>query len=119
METPDPREAVAKWEIQLRKGVLELVILLSLREREQYGFELITGIAKRAALDLPEGTIYPLLLRLSRDALVTSRLAAGDGGAPRKYYSLTPRGRTVLSAMVRSWTELSFSVQRLVAGVAL
>lgn len=119
MSLGDPAESVAKWEIQLRKGVLEMVILLALREREQYGFELITGIAQRASLDLPEGTIYPLLLRLLKDALVTSRMGAGDGGAPRKYYSLTPRGHTVLGAMIRSWTELSFSVQRLVTGATL
>jgi len=119
MDMTELSNTVAKWEIQLRKGVLELVILLSLREREQYGFELISGIAKRASLELPEGTIYPLLLRLSKDALVTTRSGAGDGGAPRKYYSLTPRGQTILSAMIRSWTELSFSVQRLVTGATL
>lgn len=109
---------IAKWEVQLRKGVLELVVMLSLREREQYGFELINGVAKRASLDLPEGTLYPLMLRLSAENLVSSRMEPGDGRAPRKYYALTPHGREVLSAMIRSWTELSFSVQRMVAGAA-
>ena len=42
-------DPVGNWEIQLRKGVLEFVILLSLSEREQYGFELISGVAKRTA----------------------------------------------------------------------
>ncbi len=111
-------ETVAKWEIQLRKGVLELIVMMSLREREQYGFELIGGVARRASLDLPEGTLYPLMLRLANEQLVTSRTAPGEGGAARKYYSLTPRGLQVLSAMIGSWTELSFSVQRMVAGAA-
>lgn len=109
-------EAIGKWEVQLRKGVLEFVILLSLRDKEQYGFELISGIAKRASLDLPEGTLYPLLLRLSKDALVASRLAEGEGGAPRKYYTLTPQGRAMLGAMIQSWTALTGSVQQMLVG---
>ena len=111
-------EAIGKWEVQLRKGVLEFVILLSLSEREQYGFELITGVAKRASLDVPEGTLYPLLLRLSKDALVASRLAEGEGGAPRKYYILTAHGRAMLGGMTRSWSKLSASVQQMIDGAA-
>lgn len=106
-------DAIARWEVQLRKGVLEFVILLSLHEREQYGFELISGIARRAAIDVPEGTLYPLLLRLAKDGLIASRLAGGDGGAPRKYYALTDPGRALLQAMIPSWTTLAASVDRL------
>ena len=109
-------KAIERWGVQLRKGVLEFVILLSLREREQYGFELITGVAKRASLDVPEGTIYPLLLRLSKDKLVASRLAEGEGGAPRKYYRLTPHGAAMLEAMTRSWSDLGASVQHMLVG---
>lgn len=109
-------EAIERWHVQLRKGVLEFVILLSLRKKEQYGFELMSSIAKRASLEVPEGTIYPLLLRLSKDALVTTRLAEGEGGAPRKYYQLTPHGRSMLKAMTRSWSGLSASVQQMLVG---
>ena len=110
------REAIERWGIQLRKGVLEYVILLSLREKEQYGFELMSGIAKRASLDVPEGTIYPLLLRLSKEELVESRLAEGEGGAPRKYYRLTPHGRSMLEAMTKAWSDLTASVQQMLVG---
>lgn len=109
----EPHEGLERWGVQLRKGVLEFVVLLSLRGREQYGFELIGGIRERASLDLPEGTIYPLLLRLSKDGLVASRLADGGGGAARKYYRLTPRGAAMLGAMTRSWDGLSASVGRM------
>lgn len=108
-------DSVARWETQLRKGVLEMVILLALREREKYGFELISGIAERSSLELSEGTIYPLLLRLAKDDLIQSRLAQGDGGAPRKYYSVTPRGRRMLEAMTAGWAKLVASVDALTA----
>jgi PadR family transcriptional regulator PadR len=111
-------DAIARWEVQLRKGVLEFVILLSLAEREQYGFELISGIAKRASLEVPEGTLYPLMLRLAKDDLIASRLAEGEGGAPRKYYRLTPQGQAILAAMRPSWARLDASVQQMIDGVS-
>ena len=117
-ESDDARDAIGRWEIQLRKGVLEFVILLSLGEREQYGFELISGIAGRAAIDVPEGTLYPLLLRLAKDGLISFRLAEGDGGAPRKYYALTVQGRDLLRGMIPSWSKLAASVDRLLPGVS-
>lgn len=110
--------AFGRWEVQLRKGVLEFSVLLSLRQREQYGFELISGLALRASLDLPEGTLYPLLLRMAKDGLISSRLGAGDGGAPRKYYSLTGHGRELLGEMIPAWTRLAVSVDQLITGTA-
>jgi len=115
----EPIDVIAKWEVQLRKGVLEFIILLSLNEREQYGFELISGIAERAAINVPEGTLYPLLLRLQKEELISSRLAEGDGGAPRKYYTLTPQGRGLLQAMIPTWSKLTISVDRLLHGAAV
>lgn len=117
-QSSESHEAVERWEVQLRKGVLELVILASLGEREQYGFELISGLAERASLDLPEGTLYPLMLRLAKDGLVSSRLSAGDGGAQRKYYALTDLGRALLQDMIPSWAKLSASVDSLLTGVS-
>ena len=117
-QSDESQDAVSRWEVQLRKGVLEFVILLSLNEREQYGFELISGIAKRATIDVPEGTLYPLLLRLAKDELISSRLAEGDGGAPRKYYSLTIYGRALLRGMIPSWSKLAASVDRLLPGAS-
>lgn len=114
----DSHDAIGRWEVQLRKGVLEFVILLSLGEREQYGFELISGIAKRAAIDVPEGTLYPLLLRLAKDGLISSRLAEGDGGAPRKYYALTVQGQALLRGMIPAWSKLAASVDRLLPGAS-
>lgn len=106
-------DAIARWEVQVRKGVLEFVILLSLDAREHYGFELIAGIARRTDLVLPEGTLYPLLLRLAKDGLIAARAASGEGGPPRKYYALTPQGRTLLAGMKGSWGRLTASVDRL------
>lgn len=112
----DSDDPTARWEVQLRKGVLEFVILLSLREREHYGFELVQTLTESARIDVPEGTIYPLLLRLAKDGLIQSELRQGEGGAPRKYYTLSPQGRKILEAMIPRWRLLSSSVDRLLDG---
>lgn len=108
--TVDP-ELYEKWTVQLRKGVLELILLAALAEQPRYGFELIGTIRKKAELEMPEGTIYPLLLRLDKDGMIRADWAEGEGGARRKYYGLTPRGEAMLARMVTGWKKLSASVE--------
>ena len=50
---------------QFKKGVLELIVLESVRNRDMYGYELVTEVSK--VIDVNEGTIYPLLKRLTNE----------------------------------------------------
>lgn len=50
--------------IQLKKGVMEIVVLSMLRRRDFYGYELVSEISKY--IEMSEGTIYPLLNRFKR-----------------------------------------------------
>lgn len=110
---PRPEATTRRWEVQVRKGVLELIILLSLRKHERYGYELITVVTGAMDFELTEGTIYPLLSRLHKDGLLTARWVEMPGGVPRKYYRLSERGRDALGAMQTSWIRLTYAVQRL------
>ena len=110
----DAKAVTDRWRTQVKKGVLEFIILLRLRGADQYGYELITEIKRAMQLDVSEGTVYPLLARLGKDGLVTAYWQEGDG-VPRKYYRLTDQGRKVLRTMQDSWLELTFAVQRLIA----
>lgn len=103
----------AKWEIQVRKGVLELVVLLAVRDREQYGYELITVITRALEFEMSEGTVYPLLSRLLKEGLVAARWVESEGTVPRKYYRLTDAGAEALDAMQQSWTILTQAIDRL------
>jgi hypothetical protein len=60
---------------QLRRGVLEYCVLALLREQERYGFELVRSLSAVDGLVTSEGTIYPLLTRLRKEALVDHVLA--------------------------------------------
>lgn len=94
---------------QLRRGVLEHCVLALLEHEERYGYDLVTELSE-AGLVASEGTIYPLLSRLRKDALVQTSWRESPAGPPRRYYSLTREGHRALAEFRTSWDELKLSV---------
>jgi PadR family transcriptional regulator, regulatory protein PadR len=88
------------WKTQIRKGYLELCILMLIRTHARlYGFEILERLSK-SDLDVKEGTLYPLLNRMAADGLLGSTWETENlKGHPRKFYSLTKTGEKVLSEM--------------------
>ena len=113
----DP-EAGDKWEVQLRKGCLELAILAALWDGKQYGLEILRRLESDSDLIVSEGTVYPLLSRLKVLGLVRSEWVESDAGHPRKYYALTPAGKQRVREMAGMWTRFSSSMSRLLAPLA-
>jgi len=95
-----------EWGAQLRRGVLELCILAIIGREPSYGYQIVTRMASAPQLASGEGTIYPLLRRLKRDALVETFWQESASGPPRQYYRLTAKGRTALRAMRGDWAAL-------------
>jgi len=107
-------QGIRNWEIQLRKGCLELAILASLAPGRLYGLEILRRLAERGLI-VPEGTIYPLLSRLKHEGWVDSEWVTAEAGHPRKYYRLTPAGRHRAMQMARAWAGFAASLDRLLA----
>src|SRR6202034_833144 len=112
----DP-ETADKWEVQLRKGCLELAILASLWDGKLYGLEILRRLESDSDLIVSEGTVYPLLSRLKALRLVQSEWVESDAGHPRKYYALTPAGRQRAREMAGMWSRFSHSMTRLLAPI--
>lgn len=115
-----PQEAgspIQKWEVQLRKGCLDLAILSALWSGRLYGLEIVRRLADGSSLVIPEGTVYPLLSRLKAEGWVQSEWVEAEAGHPRKYYSLTAAGRRHAQEMARAWSRFSASLDRLVTPV--
>ena len=108
-------DSVDKWEVQLRKGCLELAILAALWDGKLYGLEILRRLESASDLIVSEGTVYPLLSRLKALGLVESEWVESDAGHPRKYYALTPAGRLRGREMAAMWTRFSASMSRLLA----
>jgi PadR family transcriptional regulator PadR len=116
-DTTNP-EPVDKWEVQLRKGCLELAILAALWEGKLYGLEILRRLESDSDLVVSEGTVYPLLSRLKVLGLVGSEWVESEAGHPRKYYSLTSAGKQRAREMAGMWERFSTSMGKLVAPLA-
>jgi PadR family transcriptional regulator len=103
---------VAAWRSQLRKGTLELAVLLLLRNQRRYGLELVE-ILNEAGLGISEGSVYPLLARLKAEKKVVTEWVEEKEGHAHKYYQLTARGRDVCAALLQAFRESVVSLERL------
>ena len=97
---------------QMRKGVLEYCILSILDKQEAYASSIIETL-KSAGLIVVEGTLYPLLIRLKNQGSLTYRWEESPQGPPRKYYCISEDGRSLLSAMDASWSDLVETIKTL------
>lgn len=113
----DASESLDKWEVQLRKGSLELAVLAVIGSRSCYGLEVMSELAEVGGLDVPEGTLYPLLNRMRHRGWLDSEWVESDGGHPRKYYRMTAQGRQQLVGRARAWARISASMDSLLKSV--
>lgn len=97
---------------QMRKGFLEYCILSILSKKDAYPSSLINEL-KAANMIVVEGTLYPLLIREKNQGLLTYRWEESPQGPPRKYYSITEKGRETLLDLDKAWSELSETINQL------
>jgi PadR family transcriptional regulator PadR len=102
-------------ETQMRKGMLVYCVLLLCKDGKVYSSEIIQRL-RAAELIVVEGTLYPLLSRLSRDKLLAYEWQESEQGPPRKYYWLTDEGKTVLAELQKTYQRLSASINSLEKG---
>ncbi len=94
----------------MRKGALEYCVLALLEPEATYGFEIVRKLAEVDGLLTSEGTIYPLLARLKKEALVETEWHESRQGPPRKYYRLSVQGRKALGDFRQQWTRFRDAV---------
>lgn len=97
--------------IQFKKGVLELCVLALLTGKDRYGYELVHRISEN--IDIAEGTIYPLLRRLTLEGYFETYLQESAEGPPRKYYRLSEKGHQYAEALRAEWLDFVGGVNRL------
>jgi PadR family transcriptional regulator PadR len=98
--------------VQFKKGVLELCVLVMLDKKDRYGYELVQKISSQ--IEISEGSIYPILRRLTNEEYFTTYLQESTEGPSRKYYRLTDKGRTYLYELITEWNEFASGVNQLI-----
>ena len=102
----DERRGIVR---ELKRGSLELIVLHLLAPGEAYGYEIVSKLTAQTngALEVTDGTLYPVLYRLERAGYVEIRWETPDRGVPRKYYRLTPAGQEELARLREEWTSFA------------
>ena len=112
MNQDDFQKSLDNAEAQMRKGVLEFAILLVIAKGKIFAGEIIARLLE-ARLVVVEGTIYPLLSRLKNSGLLDYDWEESKAGPPRKYYSLTDKGKNFLTDYEKQWQALERAINDL------
>ena len=96
----------------IRKGLLEFLILKIISAHELYVADMLERLST-TEFATQEGTLYPLLSKLRRDGLVDYTWQESDAGPPRKYYTLTAKGRAQLTELNEYWKAINTTITQL------
>lgn len=100
------------------RGHTETIILRILSEGDSYGYEITKQITElgEGLLDVKDATIYTAFRRMEYDGLLATYWGDGVGGARRRYYSITDKGRTVLAESLEEWKTVMRILNNLITG---
>ena len=105
---------------ELKRGVLDLVLLAILSEGPRYGYEIVTTIVEQTQglLEVKDGTLYPILYRLEAAGFVEAYWESPDTtqgrGMPRKYYRMTDAGRAQYGTLVAQWQTFVRAISQII-----
>ena len=105
-----------KYERQMKKGVLDMLVLKLLRSEAKYGYQIIQEMKEKSGETflLKDGTLYPILYRLEDEPLVVSKWSEAEGKqVPRKYYEITEAGQKALDEIEVVWKRISDGISRI------
>ena len=97
---------------QMRKGILEYCILSIISRTDAYASAIISEL-KEAQMIVVEGTLYPILTRQKNQGLLSYRWEESPQGPPRKYYTITQKGRDFLAQLDIAWSEFVDQIEHI------
>jgi PadR family transcriptional regulator PadR len=96
----------------IRRGLLEFSVLTVISRGDVYSADIL-GALENTEFKTQEGTLYPLLSKLRRESLLDYSWKESETGPPRKYYSLTDKGKDRLSDLKKYWEEITKTIKNL------
>jgi len=98
---------------EMLKGVLEGCVLEIISREETYGYEITRRLNALGFTDVVEGTVYTILVRLEKNALVDIEKKPSDMGPPRKFYALNEKGREEQRRFWEKWNYVASKLNQL------
>ena len=102
--------------VQFKKGVLTLCVLVLTANKDRYGYEIVRDISEKFLIS--EGSIYPLLRRLTKEGYFSTYLVESSEGPPRKYYRLTEQGKEYMLELLKEWSIFFKGVNKIIEEAA-
>lgn len=96
------------------KGVIDGVILHIIKNNETYGYEIVEELKRNGFYTMTEGTVYPILQRLTKKGYILAGYKKSEIGPRRKYYYITAKGSEYLSTFYESYQELNQAVYKII-----
>ncbi len=99
---------------ELLQGTLDMLVLRTLQAGPLHGW----GISQRIqqisedVLRVNQGSLYPALVRLTREAWIEGEWGTSDNNRRAKFYRLTRAGRKRLEQETANWARLASAVGR-------
>ena len=90
-------------DIQMKRGLLDVCVLASIKNEESYGYQIIKDVSPY--IEISESTLYPILRRLESAQLLSVRTAEHNGRL-RKYYKITELGMERINEFKQEWAEM-------------
>lgn len=101
-------------ESQMLKGVIEGVILHIIKNNETYGYEIVEELKRSGFYTMTEGTVYPILQRMTKKGYILASYKKSEIGPRRKYYYISKNGEEYLANFYQSFKELNQAVENVI-----
>lgn len=98
---------IDNWDVQMKKGILLLLVLNIISRKGCYGKQIIDIIENETGIKMADGTLYPILKKLKSENHVVTKWITNDDETPKKYYYLTGKGGITLREMNQRWFNAS------------
>lgn len=92
---------------QLLKGVLDVAVLAVVERADSYGYDVVRHLRGAGLAEVGDASVYGTLRRLYAQGSLTSYVVPSEEGPHRKYYGVTPQGRTALAHQAKQWNEFA------------
>ncbi|MEE1219842.1 MAG: PadR family transcriptional regulator [Ruminococcus sp.] len=90
-------------DVQLKRGLLDVCVLASIKSEDSYGYKIIKDM--KPYIELSESTLYTILKRLETAKMLTV-YNVEHGGRLRKYYHITENGLNRIEEFKNEWNEI-------------
>jgi PadR family transcriptional regulator PadR len=103
---------------EILRGNTETIILAILNKGDSYGYEIMKTIIEggKGLFSIKDATVYTAFKRMEKEQLISSYWGDEEGGARRKYYRITEKGREVYAQKVSEWNEIKVVLSNLIGG---